>query len=90
MIKYPKTIEVLGETYKIKFVRRFKDDTVGLCDPNNHTITILKGMTKKETLCTFIHEVLHALSFEGDFKIKHKTIYSLERAIFELIMDNFL
>lgn len=90
-MKYPKTIEVGRDIYKIKFVKKFKDGvTLGETDPEKLEIRILKGMSKRETLSCFIHEVIHALEFSHEIGIKHKLVYQLERAALELILDNFL
>lgn len=86
--KYPKTLHIKNETYKIIFSDKLKH--YGETDPVRCTIKIRAGMSKRETFMTFIHEALHAMAFEGDFKLKHKTVYSLEEAIFELLVDNFL
>lgn len=85
---YPKKIYLRGATYKIKFVKNLKD--IGLTDPSARIIKIRAGMSKNETFRTLLHEMLHFLEFEWPVKLRHKTIYKLEKAIFQLILDNFL
>jgi hypothetical protein len=85
---YPKEIFFGSEKYKIKFKKNF--DKYGETNAAKKTITIKAGMSRRTTMTTLIHELLHVLEFEIPVKIKHKTIYKLESAIMELLLDNFL
>lgn len=85
---YPKTISFGLETYKIKFSKRLK--CYGMTDPETKTITIKAGLSPRLTLTTFIHELLHVVEFEHPLKISHKMVYELEKALVELLIDNFL
>lgn len=89
---YPKELHIGTEVYKVKFVRKFSEkDIMGECDPSDKEIRILCGMSREDTLKTFIHEVCHAvLEFEGDLEIKHKLIYAIETPVFMFLRDNFL
>jgi hypothetical protein len=84
---YPKFIYFGPERYKVKFV---KMDDYGETDPVMKEIRIKKDISPRETMSTFIHELLHVVEFEADIPIKHKTIHRLEKALFELLVDNFL
>lgn len=75
------------EVYKVKFVKNF--DYFGETDFGSKTIRIKEGMSKRETLNTFIHEVLHVFEMELDMPMKHKKVYALEKAIANFIIDNF-
>lgn len=86
--KYPKKVYVKGAVYRIKFVKGLQD--LGNTDSGKNLISIRAGMSKNETFRTFIHELLHLLEFEWPVRLKHKTVYKLEEAIFALLMDNFL
>lgn len=86
--KYPKEIYIKCDMWKIVFKKNLED--YGITDPIAMTITIKDGMSSRETLSTFIHELLHALAFSGDFKLKHKLVYLLETGILEILVDNFL
>jgi hypothetical protein len=88
--QYPKRIYVKGEVYKVTFTTKIKH--FGDTDSETKVIRIRSGMSKRETFKTFLHELLHAIEFECDFKstLKHSQIYDLEDAIFELLIDNFL
>lgn len=86
--QYPKKIYISSEVYRVKFVKGL--DKFGDSDPAKKLIRIKDGMSRRETFMTFIHEILHALTFEHDFDLKHKQVYALEKSLFELWADNFL
>jgi hypothetical protein len=88
----PKKLYVKDEIYKVKLVKRIPGhdkDTVGLCDPGTNTIWISTDQSNRHILRTLIHEATHAVEFVYDLKIKHKLVYKLEKAIYNLLMDNF-
>ncbi len=85
---YPKQIYLRGSIYKVVFVKNMAD--LGETDWAKKTIRIKAGMSKNETFRTFLHELLHFLEFEWPIKLKHKQVYKLEKAIFQLIIDNFI
>ena len=89
---YPKSLRLGDETYKIKFVRKFKgcDETLGECDPEAKEIRIKYGQSDEETFKTLIHEICHGLlEFEHDLKVKHRLVYGIERALYQFLIDNF-
>lgn len=86
--KYPKTVYLKNETWKVVFSKKMKD--YGEADPERRIITIKSGMSPRETLATFIHEILHAMHFEDDYDLKHKHVYWLEQNLMAFLMDNFL
>lgn len=83
---YPKEIYCTNEVYRLLFVKDLPG--YGVTDWAKKTIKIKKGISPRETFKTFVHEVLHVIEFEYGIKIKHKTIYALEPAIVEVILDN--
>ena len=92
---YPKYINVRGETWRIKFVRKIvgrPKRTVGLCDPGEREITIKLGEGREETFKTFLHECIHAIEAEYDFDIPHTqkndVVGQLETGLYALICDN--
>lgn len=85
---YPKKIYFATECYRIKFKKGL--DCYGTTDAAKRLITIKLGMSRRQTLATLVHEILHVIEFEAPVKLKHKTIYKLERAIMEILIDNFL
>jgi hypothetical protein len=88
--EYPKEIQFGDVTYTIKFCRDLgHPDTMGECDPGDRVIRIKLGQGRKDTLKTFIHEVLHVLEMEHPVALEHKTIYKLEEAVFNFLWSNY-
>jgi len=85
---YPKKIYFADTTYKVVFKKGL--DCYGKTNATTKVIAIKKGLSERETLTTFIHELLHVIEFEGPVKLKHKKIYQLEVCILEILLDNFL
>lgn len=85
---YPKKIYFASECYRVRFKKGL--NCYGKTDSNKKTVTIKHGMSERETLATFVHECLHVIEFETPLKIKHKMVYELEKAIVEMLLDNFL
>ena len=85
---YPKTIYIREITWKIQFTKKIIH--FGDTEPNKHVIRIKIGMSDRETFNTFVHEVLHAMDFSHKINLNHKTVYALEVAIAEFLVDNFL
>jgi hypothetical protein len=85
---YPKRIYFANECYKIRFNKRLK--CYGITDAETKTITIKAGLSPRAFLETLIHELLHVIEFEMPLKMRHKKVYKLERAITNLVLDNFL
>ncbi len=83
---YPKHIYIRGDRYSLSFVKNMQ--FAGSTDAGDRTIKIRAGMSPHETFRTAIHEVLHAIEFSWPVKIKHKAVYKLEKAIFQLLLDN--
>jgi ssRNA-specific RNase YbeY (16S rRNA maturation enzyme) len=62
----------------------------GETDPETKIIKIKKSLGRVPLFLTVIHELLHVVEFEHNIKMKHKVVYQLEKAIFEILLDNFL
>ena len=89
--KYPKQFIIDSEVYKIQFVDTILRDKgcMGVCDSETRIIKIKNGQSASETLATLIHELLHAMELEYDIKISHKNVYLLEKALLNLLLQNF-
>jgi hypothetical protein len=93
---YPKTIKVRKTNYKLKFVKEIKGRVpkgqaiMGYCNQEKKHLVIRDSQTDKEVFSTLLHECLHAIEFEYELKIKHKLVYELEKAIEQLLRDNFI
>lgn len=84
---YPKELYVRGDRYRVLFVKNLEN--IGETDSGKLTIKLRAGMSKNETFRTLIHEILHAIEFSHPIDLKHKVVYELEEALFNLILDNF-
>ncbi len=90
--KYPKTVNVKDEIYRIRVVKRIPkcDASVfGLCDDGDKIIWIRRQQSPRGMFRTFIHELLHAVESEYKLNLNHKRINVLELALEALITDNY-
>lgn len=88
---YPKELNIGGEVYSIKFVKKLDKNVLAECDPGDKVIHILQGQSREDTLKCLIHELLHAaVEFEGDIELNHSLIYKLEEPIYKFLVDNCL
>ena len=73
-------------------MEKFKDEkTLGECRFDQRQIALKKGMSERETIKSFIHEILHALQHERGISrtdLTHKGIYDLEGALYYLVFHN--
>lgn len=79
---FPREIEVGDDIWEVRFCRRVPDEgeeTVGLCDPSDYLIWIKQGLSPRDRMETFIHEVLHAIEFSHDIDIPHRLVYAIAR-----------
>jgi len=82
----PARVRITREvTYEICYVDSFKDaKQVGECRFNEKQIVIKKGESSTETYKTYIHERLHAFSFEyPGMNLTEKQVRLLEEAEFK-------
>jgi len=84
---YPSRIKINKKYYELEFVKGFKD--FGECDIANREIVIRSGLSKRELLKTLIHEALHGAEREYKLKLSHPMVYTLEKAIYKFLVDNF-
>ena len=85
----PKKIRITTRiSYEVRFVR-LSDDTLGECCGEDRVIYIRTGMSWKMTVLTLIHEILHCIEYEFDFDLPHRTIYKMEKALFDILKLNY-
>ena len=100
-MKIPKTINILGVTFKVKFVDDIskekivaKEDKklsmVGYCSCNNATILLCKVTNKQNYLSVFIHEILEAIDGQLALHLKHDNIDRLEVGLYQVLTTNKL
>lgn len=71
------TVEIVEE----KLSNHEHDNCRGLCTKEDRLIEISANQTPRNMMITFLHEFLHAISFEYGFPIPHILIYKLERPL---------
>lgn len=88
--KIPSHVKVKNKVvYEVVWVDSFSDvDVLGECRFDSKQIAIKKGQSAAQVMKTFIHELLHAVEFEREVKLPHKTVYQLEDAVFYLLFHN--
>jgi hypothetical protein len=78
-------------SYEIVFIESFDNDEncLGMCRHESKQILIKLGQSPTETFKTFIHELLHAISFEyPKLNLTENQVLILEDAIFRLLRLN--
>ena len=60
-------------------------DTLGEMRPDKNQIVLKTDETAKETIHTYIHELLHAVSDQYDAGLTEKQVRSLEKAIYYML-----
>lgn len=78
--KIPKTVNVFGTKYKIKFVETSL--FAGLCDPDLKTIFINIDQSDEQIHATFWHEIFHAMQFVLGMQ------NALSREMMEMLAEN--
>jgi hypothetical protein len=90
-MKVPSKVKIKrGVYYSVVWQEVIRDDVscLGLCDPNERIIYLKLKMSNTDIAKTMIHEICHALTFECNFDLPHKTVYALEESIFKLLKLN--
>lgn len=99
-MKIPHKVKIKpGVFYTVVWVDRFDDpeqigwtaDGVGTKarpEPGPKMIYLKKGMSRKETLEIFVHEVLHAIEFEYGITLPHKIVYALQGPLALVLTQN--
>jgi hypothetical protein len=69
-------------TYEVVWTDAFKfERQLGECDPNTKQIKIKTGMNARKQYFVYLHEVLHAISFEADLELTEKQVEGLENSL---------
>jgi len=88
----PSRIRVAAKkTYEIVDIESFADaDILGECRYDLSQIVIKKGLSDKERFSTFIHEVIHMVSFENDANLTENQVLAMEHGLMKLLTLNKL
>lgn len=84
-----KAIKVLGYEYKIE--RRddaFGMEAFGKCNVKSQTMPIASDLAPEQARSTILHEIIEALNYHLDLKMKHETIMRLEAGLYQTLTDN--
>lgn len=101
MIKIKKAVELIPNkvritreaTYEVLYTDAFLTDPAqfGECRYDPKQILMRNSQSDSEKVQTFIHEVLHAISFENDgLNLTEKQVMILERSLFRVFKLNGL
>lgn len=75
--------------YEILWVDNFSDGkTLGEMRPDVKQIVIKTGQTPKNTVITYLHEVIHSISNEFDIGLTENQVLKCEKAIYYLLKKN--
>jgi hypothetical protein len=71
-MRLPRKLKVKNAVYRLSFVKRINDrGDYGMCDGVKRTIQILMGLSNRDRLETFMHELDHAIEFEWNIPVPH-------------------
>ena len=76
MIDIPKTFELCGRKWKVKYVTpktalKYSDNAEeahGFCDDPTSTIYLIKGDSEEYTIITFWHELAHGMLYSMGYR----------------------
>lgn len=78
-----------GVVYEILWVDEFIDNTnVGECRYDQQQVVLKKGLSHKQTLETYIHELLHLFSHEYGVDLSEQDVLKLEKIIPFILKEN--
>lgn len=82
--RIPHQVQISRKKYmEIAYVQDFKDGkTLGEMRPDINQIVIKTDMSPKETVCTYIHELLHAISNEYEVNLTENQVLALEKSLY--------
>lgn len=77
-----------GVFYDILWATEFKHHLVGKTIPEYRQIILKTGETPKETVLTYLHEVIHAVSDAYGIGLTENQVLALESAIKHILKPN--
>jgi len=88
--KLPQKLRITSKvSYELLYLLEFNDNkTLGECRPNEKQIVVVSGQPTTELTKTYIHELLHALSFEYNINLTEAQVQKLEVAIYNFLRLN--
>lgn len=88
-MRIPQIVHILGQDFKIEFIKDSKKrNYVGRCYPNANKIELIENLPDDKLFQTYLHEVLHAIDMNLNMGLKHKHIDTLSVALYQFLKDN--
>lgn len=82
-------LKILGYEYAVE---RREDvhamDAFGKMNAKAQTIPIASDLAEEQAISTILHEIIEALNYHLDLKLKHDTIMRLESGLYQVLTDN--
>lgn len=92
-MKMPKTLKVGRKRYAVLLVPYLDskpgEETLGYCEREDKFIALKNTLSPRKLFQTLIHEALHAIEKEYSVKLRHRKVYVLEKALSQVLLDNF-
>lgn len=90
--KIPAKVQISKKvTYNVRWADKLETksyDLYGETDLNAKQITILKNMSPKQTIETYIHECLHAFSHEYEINLTENQILAMEKTFYYVLKND--
>lgn len=97
-MKIPKEVKIGPYLYKVELVKHLKEgknDMFGLCNFGELKISLRTKSVYNKKIdiaplvleATFIHEVLEAINYHYELRLKHSNISSLETILIDVFKD---
>ena len=85
----PKTVKVLGKTYRILFVDLVDDDgSSGSHSFASLEVRLDKNLHAEVQAETLLHELIHAVEEHMDLELTEKQVHGLSVGLFQVLRDN--
>ena len=85
--RIPHLVRFKTAQYRIVWCKELKDGDHGETTFDNKQITLSEAYGDKETVHTYIHELLHAVSEEYDVGLTEKQVRKLEKAVYWFLKE---
>lgn len=88
--RIPQTVQVSRKgKYEVLWTDKIKEDdrTLGETRFDPKQIVIKTGQTYKESVSTYLHEFLHAVSEEYEVGLTEKQVRALEKAVYFVLKE---
>ena len=88
----PKSLKILGHQYEIIIndENQSANSNFGTYWAKHNRIWINSQICEQQQKSTLIHEILEAINFLEDIKLKHEQITRLEAGLYQVLKDNNL